>query len=428
MGKKDCINVAKELFNELGSWRDKSQKEFANIIDSHNTSIIKGISDLVAEVCRLQSKLSITTTEKNDLIEIAKNFSDEIRQLKSELAILRTLPEPEVTHHQVQDTCYVEDTDAQDQDEEGLGIGNETEEEELPLNYGNYLNETTCYEMPDEDANGTVYKEANEEDEFDWEEEEPLETIRSKKVDSSSNKTLQYHQKCNKEVSKFANTSADLICPECHLVFSTEENVKIHMKNVHSKSEDIISSRGYKLHKVIKNFKCELCPFKTNNRRNLNAHINGVHNENHVCIECGYTYGCKQNLKRHIDEVHEKIKGNNKFKCEKCPYTSGRKQRLKSHIEVVHEKIRRFLCGKCSYTATTKANLIYHIESVHNVGEKKFKCEKCPHASASKGNLKKHTESVHNGEEKKFKCNVCPYQCHLQQSLRRHSKNVHLQL
>ena len=454
MGQQECLSWAKGLFNELGSWRDKSQKEFSNIIDSHNSSIIKGISDLVAEVCRLQSQLSITTTEKNNLVEMVKIFSDEIRELKSELTILQPLPEPEVTHHQEQDTHYVEVPIAQDQDEEALCIGNNTEEDELPLNYENYLNETTCYKMLDGDA--------NEEDEIDWEEEEPsLETIRSKKegmtVDSTSNKTLQFQQKCNNEdtldYSKFANISGDLICPECHIVFSTKENVKIHMENVHSKleltnvcpvdreeskehtdhllqhqdyvSEDITPSRAYKLHKVsvnpdvVKSFQCEGCPFKTNNRRNLNQHINGVHNKNHVCIECGKSYRDKRNLKEHREVVHL---GNKKFKCEQCPYTSGCKQNLKKHIKAVHEKIRRFVCEKCSYTATTKDNLMYHTESVHKIGDKKFKCEKCAYTSASKGNLKRHTESVH----KKFKCDLCPYQCHLQHILNRHAKNVHL--
>ena len=416
-------------------------------MNSHNTNIITGISDLVAEIHGLQSQLSITTNEKNDLIETVKNLSDEIRQLKSELTILQPFPESKVNHHQEQDTGYLEDSVAQDQDEAALENGNEAEEEELPLNHGNIFNETTCYKMPEEDDNDPVHDEANEKEVIDCDEEElSLETIRSKKekmiVDSSSDKTLQYQPYGNKEDT---------------LDFSKKENMKIHMNNAHFKlerptvcpvdkgesehtdhslerqvyfSEDTNSYRGNKLHQegvnqeMSKNFKCELCPFITTTRRNLNAHINRVHNRRQVCTECDKSYADKHNLEAHRETAHF---GNKKFKCEQCPFASGYETSLKTHINVVHEKIKRFFCGKCNYTATIKANLTYHIESVHKL-EKKFKCEKCPYTSATKGNLKNHTESVHGMGEKKFKCDLCPYRSHLKVYLKVHVTNVHLHL
>ena len=95
MEQNGCISRAKDFFNELGSWRDESQKQFSNIIESHNANIIEGISHLVAEVGGLQSQLSMTTKERNVLIETVKNLNDEIRQLKSITTKLQPLPESE---------------------------------------------------------------------------------------------------------------------------------------------------------------------------------------------------------------------------------------------------------------------------------------------------------------------------------------------
>ena len=68
MGQKDCLSRAKDLFNELGSLKDEYQKQFCNIINSHNTNIIEGINGLVVEVGGLQAELSNTTHEKNILM------------------------------------------------------------------------------------------------------------------------------------------------------------------------------------------------------------------------------------------------------------------------------------------------------------------------------------------------------------------------
>ena len=432
MGQKGCLIRARDLFLELGSWRDESQKQFSNIVNSHNTNIIKGINDLVAEIHGLQSHLSITTNEKNDLIETVKNLSDEIRLLKSELTISQSLPEPEVNHHQEEDAGYVGDSVAQDQDEEALANGNETEKRELLSNFDKHLEDSTPDELTD-DSNDTVHDEANEEDEINRAVEEQLESIRRAKerviVDSSPNKPLQHKSK-TVNLSEPANRSVDLTCSECNLVFSAKEKVMIHMKTVHSKlklskigtvgnegskedtdrslksqvyfSEDLNSSRGNELHQdsvnpdMGKNFKCELCSFITTTRRNLNAHINRVHNN------------CKM------------------FTCQQCPFKTGHRNSLKIHIEGRHKKVKRHVCGECKYAATQKINLIYHMESVHNKGDKKFKCDKCPYTSASKGSLKTHTIAAHNEGEKKFKCDLCPYKSHLQSYLKAHVKSTHL--
>ena len=433
MGQRDCLSRAKLFFNELGSLKDEYQMQFSNIINSHNTKIIKGIHDMIEEVGYLQAQLSITRSERDDFFGEVNILKDEIRQLKSELSNLHPLPEPQETNYQDQDTVHVEDTIAHGEGED-LSIRNEAEEV-LPLNNENHMSKTN--EIPNEDANDTVQEEANEEDERDGdgrEEELSSETIRSKKeglaVDSNTDKMLQYQPNDIKEATTdcIINNHQKLDLPPGR--GESKDNTVHSLEHQGSFLEHVNSSGDYKVHKVsaepdvIKNFECELCHFKTNSRKNLNTHINKVHNKRQFCTECGKSYASKNTLKEHIETVHL---GNKQFKCEQCPYTTGRKNNLKTHVKVVHEKVKRFFCGECSFTHTLKANLLYHIESVHKVG-KKFKCEECPYAPASKGSLKKHCDNVHNVGEKKFKCDLCPYKSHSKSPLKKHINNIHLKI
>ena len=374
MEQNGCISRAKAFFDELGSWRDESQKQFSNIIESHNANIIEGISHLVAEVGGLQSQLSMTTKERNVLIETVKNLNDEIRQLKSITTKLQPLPESE---DQAQEAEYVKDIDTLGQDEEGLEIGNKTHEE-LPSNYVTQKDEPNFYEMPDEDANETVQEVADEDYEL------------------SETRTVDREALWEQTDHSFQRQ-----------IYSSEENVP------ESAKQDII-----------KDYKCELCSFKTHKRSYLNRHINQQHNiAKKICQECDKAYCSNISLRLHRETVHLGIK---KFKCEICPYTTNRKSNLMTHINGVHEMVKRHVCGECNYAATQKGNLVYHMKSVHNIGDNKFKCDKCPYTSASKGNLKKHTESVHKSGEKKFRCDLCPFISHLKESLKKHYKNVHL--
>ena len=108
----------------------------------HNAKIINGIGNLIAEVGGLHSQLSITTNERNVLVETVKNLNKEIRNLKSELINQQSFPdlrdkrdEPisKLEEKHVQDTEPLQDNENQEQDDKHYdNVYNS--QEDLPLN------------------------------------------------------------------------------------------------------------------------------------------------------------------------------------------------------------------------------------------------------------------------------------------------------
>ena len=54
-----------------------------------------------------------------------------------------------------------------------------------------------------------------------------------------------------------------------------------------------------------------------------------------------------------------------KFKCEICQHNLSSKRNLNVHIENIHEGLKRFKCDKCSQKFTEKKALTLHIKGVH---------------------------------------------------------------
>ena len=93
-GKKDCRGEARVVFEKLNSWREESNRQFSDIINSHSSSIDRGITDLVSEVSCLQDKLSVTRKERNVLLGTVANLNGEIRQLNAKLIMGLFMAQP----------------------------------------------------------------------------------------------------------------------------------------------------------------------------------------------------------------------------------------------------------------------------------------------------------------------------------------------
>ena len=360
-GYKVFSNEVRDFFKKLESWREESQIELSNIISYHSNSINQSIDDLTEEVSDLKAQLSVTKTERNNLIETVNSLSGKIWHLNDRLKDLQYLPEETLD----QDTLVVQPPNTEQQ---APNIDNTAEE------YGDIENQSiqqhNKYQVTEQD-----YME-----EF---------TVGLTDVDVRNNETE------NLDVAK------DEV-EEGHK--HDRENVKSSKRKEMPMNKSKKRKTDWKRHRKYvhtigeKKFKCEKCPYSTAERAMLTphwlrCHIKEVHKKirDTVCGECGYAASEKSKLKQHTEEVHN----NDRYHvCGKCGCVASCKSKLKRHIEEVHMKIRKHVCGECGYAASRKNILRRHIEAVHENIRNKV-CEDCGYATAYKIDLKRHREAFH---------------------------------
>ena len=73
-GHNELLEQVRNLFIKLYFWREESQNEFSNIMNSHNKSINKGINDFVKQVGDLQGQVSDIKKERDDLLRTLNNM------------------------------------------------------------------------------------------------------------------------------------------------------------------------------------------------------------------------------------------------------------------------------------------------------------------------------------------------------------------
>ena len=453
-GQTHCHNQVKELIQKLSSWRDESHRQMSNIVSSQSISIDKGFNDLAKEFSDLQSQVSLLGKERNVLLETINNLNGEIRQMSAKLP----LADPEVLEL---DSSELDIPDLKEECVESLRIHSEAGDEEEYVDYGDILDESAQHKnrYPIDDHASTV----NEFDNLDVNDsvhvgtETDVTQVKVYGTTLEQGETQQNKGKCNKK--KILNPtmlivqSTELVCKVCNFAFSTNENLRIHSKNIHSKldlnnvrhednkeseerselsttenaSEVDLRIYANYVHENKRRYACEECAYASSRKRELERHWDAVHNmgdKKFKCEKCAYSSAEKTKMKYHMVSVHNM---GEKLKCERCPYSSADGGHLKTHIKVVHDKIikiKSHVCEECGYAASKKNVLERHWDAVHNVGDKKFKCEKCPYSSAAKLMLKYHMISVHDMEGKKFECEKCPYSSADKGNLKRHKKGA----
>ena len=70
------------LFGRLNSWKEESQKEFSNIVNSLSLGMDKEMCNLLKEVSDLREKLSAMTEERDYLAETVKNMGREMARMQ----------------------------------------------------------------------------------------------------------------------------------------------------------------------------------------------------------------------------------------------------------------------------------------------------------------------------------------------------------
>ena len=103
---------------------------------------------------------------------------------------------------------------------------------------------------------------------------------------------------------RYAQKKAEKVpCPHCDRLFSTNDNMRSHVKSVHEKRLD---------------FECEHCGKKLASMKTLKNHIIQSHNQV-TCELCHKKVATKTDLRRHKVFVHNETKG--AWLCERCPKT-----------------------------------------------------------------------------------------------------------
>merc|ERR1719412_2389353 len=92
------------------------------------------------------------------------------------------------------------------------------------------------------------------------------------------------------------------------------------------------------------------------------------------CEICGKNFNKKSGLNHHVKEIHEGMAKD--FQCEKCSYAAYFQRDLNRHIQIIHDEIKKYSCDKCEETFGGLIDLRQHISSVHE-GIKKYVCDIC---------------------------------------------------
>ena len=110
------------------------------------------------------------------------------------------------------------------------------------------------------------------------------------------------------------------------------------------------------------------------------------------------------------------------FKCDRCPYTSNQKSGINDHIDVVHEGVViRCPVEGCNSSFKNRSNKRQHVKSMH--GTEKFKCQDCDYVGTSQRVVRVHY-GTHHGV-KYFACELCDFRAGYQYKIDRHTREKH---
>ncbi|TRY79470.1 hypothetical protein TCAL_06565 [Tigriopus californicus] len=219
----------------------------------------------------------------------------------------------------------------------------------------------------------------------------------------------------------------DCTYDECKTKFATIVLRNMHIRKSHEKR-----------------FVCDNCPKKFWNQKNLDDHVERVHNrpegegtrDMNPCRKCGkmiamtyitiheskcnglsvrnpqfkkvgdeyyctardctikHGFSCEYGVRTHFFNTHlndeEKI-----YTCDFCERKFGCKIARNKHVKATH--LKPYVCDQCGGRFGTKSKLDSH--RLTHTGEKPFACDQCDYRAAKKFNLDEHKQKRHNDME-----------------------------
>ena len=157
----------------------------------------------------------------------------------------------------------------------------------------------------------------------------------------------------------FENQSGEkktkLGCDKCSTSFTENGSLRRHISLVHDMTEEQKQIVKEEKKTIMKPEKKRVMKPKKKNYRQTNV-------KTHKCPKCDLRFAYQKDLQRHINTVHD---GKKPYKCDLCNSDYKRKDDLEKHKMIVHEVKNPFQCHICSADFVHKKTLKNHIKNIH---------------------------------------------------------------
>jgi len=181
-------------------------------------------------------------------------------------------------------------------------------------------------------------------------------------------------------------------------------------------------------------FACDQCPFKSNRRKNLKAHVKEHLVSALLCKNCGVLSNSQYELKIHMKKFHKitniinkpsktetKKKDERVYTCEECGKGFPHRNNLNGHMLVHREEVHKPICDLCGHRSFSNHNLKNH-RLLHFPPT--LKCEECDELFHTTIYLNRHKKIVHI-QKREYNCEQCGKGFHTKSTYEGHI-NMHL--
>jgi len=206
-------------------------------------------------------------------------------------------------------------------------------------------------------------------------------------------------------------------CPKCSDVFTDLVDLGTHLNYEHERDPG--------------KFVCPSCPKLAQSRRDLQKHIETMHqNKKTKCPQCNKIVSL-HGLRNHILVAHQGDRVNKPFKCSECSFSTHANKYLHAHVIKTHKKESHIhACDQCDKKFAYPHLLKDHKESAHtDEGVNEYVCEKCgdSYSKAFKSLFDRHVQSdcKLTKTEDGIKCASCAMTFRLEGHYIRHHMRIH---
>ena len=252
-------------------------------------------------------------------------------------------------------------------------------------------------------------------------------------------------------------------CCYCSYTSCYAYNVKVHIKQQHSSSENDIQNNGSKEKsnnlkpKESMKFPCGSCDQSFDLRFELKKHLKNQRTSKLVCNLCSFTsctYNGMKTIKKVKDPLSNEItyckvcynifktsmeqdnpqqnsKKDEKWKqsCSKCDYSPRDAKILERHMKLFSKLGDVITCSYCTYKGCTPRIISLHMKKEHGKTykkvskKKKFDCKRCGFKFSKQSNQILHTERNKNSEVQN--CDICKFKTCSKMVLLSHTLSKH---